>query len=184
MLDKYKYRLERKKWRELKRERSEHIESTNAGQESVWDYPRPPRLEAVSEKIRVDFDGFVIASSVRAYRVIETANPPCYYLPFEDVRMEYLTPEDLTSFCEWKGIAHYWSVKLGEKCSQNAAWSYPDPEKGFDCIRNHMAFFAGRVDACYLGKSLVQPQSGDYYGGWITPNLTGPFKGKPGSELW
>ncbi len=114
MLNILKYRLERKKWRVLKRERPEHIEDTNIDQESVWDYPRPPRLEMVSERIRVDFNGLETASPDRAYRVIETANPSCYYLPFEDVRMKYLVSNDLTSFCEWKGIARYWPIQVGD----------------------------------------------------------------------
>jgi uncharacterized protein (DUF427 family) len=138
----------------------------------------------VTRRIRVEFGGIVLAASSRAYRVIETAGPPVYYLPQKDVRMEDLKPSTYSSFCEWKGVARYWSARVGEQFAPEAAWSYPAPAAGYEAIRDHMAFFAGKMDACYVGEFRAQPQPGGYYGGWITPDVVGPFKGEPGSESW
>jgi uncharacterized protein (DUF427 family) len=152
--------------------------------ESVWDYPRPPRLERVLRRVRVELGGGLIVDSARAWRVCETAGPPCYYVPPEDVAPGVLSPSPHRSVCEWKGEACYWNASAGGRVVEDAAWSYPAPAPGFEPIRDHVAFYAGRVDACWVGDDRVVPQPGRFYGGWITPELRGPFKGDPGSEHW
>ena len=154
------------------------------GQESVWDYPRPPRLEPSSRRVRVIVGDIVVADSARALRVLETAGPPTYYLPAEDVRMDLLTPAEGHTICEWKGEAGYFHVQIGDRTARKAAWSYPDPKPEFEQIRDHVAFYPGRVDAAFLDDEPVRPQPGRYYGGWVTDDIVGPFKGEPGSESW
>ncbi len=156
----------------------------DAGQESVWDYPRPPRVEAVKELIRVVFNDLVIAETSHAMRVLETSHPPVYYLPQRDIRMEYLTLTERRTFCEFKGAARYWTIKVGERVEENAGWSYPKPEHGYESITDQIAFYATRVDDCFVGDELVTPQAGDFYGGWITSKIVGPFKGTAGTEGW
>lgn len=155
-----------------------------AGQESVWDYPRPPRLEPSRRRVRVIVEDIVVADSARALRVLETAGPPTYYVPAEDVRMDLLTPAEGTTICEWKGEAGYFHVQVGDRTARKAAWSYPDPKPEFEQIRDHVAFYPGRVDAAFLDDEPVRPQPGRYYGGWVTDDIVGPFKGEPGSESW
>lgn len=152
--------------------------------ESVWDYPRPPRVEPVSQRLRVVFNDVVIADTTRAYRVLETSHPPAYYIPQADIRMDLLTPTQQRTFCEFKGSASYWTITVGDRSSTNAAWMYARPATGYEAIANHLAFYAGRVDACFVGDEQVQAQAGDFYGGWITANITGPFKGGPGTRGW
>jgi uncharacterized protein (DUF427 family) len=154
------------------------------GQVSVWDFPRPPRVEPVPHRVRVEFGGVVIADTTAALRVCETASPPCYYLPPGDVRTEYLESSPRSSFCEWKGIARYWTVRVADCTARDAAWSYPAPTEGFEAIRDHLAFYAGPMDGCWVGEHRVEPQPGRFYGGWITPELVGPFKGEPGTQGW
>jgi uncharacterized protein (DUF427 family) len=154
------------------------------GQVSVWDFPRPPRVEPVPQRVRVEFGGVVIADSTAALRVCETASPPCYYLPPADVRMDCLVPGQRGSYCEWKGMARYWTVRAAERVARDAAWSYPRPAAGFEAIRDHIAFYVRPMDACWVGEHRVEPQPGRFYGGWITPELVGPFKGEPGTEGW
>jgi uncharacterized protein (DUF427 family) len=154
------------------------------GQESVWDYPRPPRVEPVHHLVTVEFGGEVIARSTAAIRVLETASPPTYYIPRRDVRMEHMTHSGRTSYCEWKGHAIYWSISVGERVSEDAAWSYPLPMSSYSALRDCLSFYASRVDRCRVGEHIVIPQAGDFYGGWITPEIVGPFKGEPGSEGW
>ena len=174
------------RWRRAPRQRPApaDIIEPGPGQESVWDYPRPPRLEPVSQPIRIVFASLDIAAASIAFRVVETAGAPCYYLPPDTVRVDCLRPSKNTSLCEWKGEARYWSIQVGRHVSENAAWSYPEPEPDFAPIRDHLAFFAGRVDACYLGSERVEPQPGGFYGGWVTANIVGPIKGGPGTEHW
>ncbi|NIM27424.1 MAG: DUF427 domain-containing protein [Gammaproteobacteria bacterium] len=154
------------------------------GQESVWDYPRPPRLEAVRERLRVVFAGETIAETDNGYRVLETSHPPVYYFPPGDVRRERLTPAPGQSFCEFKGVARYWTIDVGAARSERAAWSYPEPTADFDAIKNYFAFYASRVDACWVGDEQAESQAGDFYGGWITARVVGPFKGGPGTRGW
>ena len=175
---------ERMLWRNFNRGRPEWAEIPGPGQESVWDYPRPPRLERVPQRVRIEFAGVLLADTLRVYRVCETASPPAYYLPPEGVRMEYLEPAAGTSFCEWKGIAGYWTVRVAERFAEQAAWAYPEPNAGFEPMRGYLAFYAGKMDACFVGEHRVTPQPGEFYGGWITPNIVGPFKGAPGTANW
>ena len=150
--------------------------------ESVWDYPRPPRVEKCLRRIRVVFNKEVIADTQRACRVLETSHPPVYYIPVEDVRMKYLSRSLRRSICEFKGLAQYWHVKVNNRLAEDAAWSYPSPNRAYESIRDFIAFYPSRMDACYVDEERVQPQPGDFYGGWITSEIEGPFKGGPGTE--
>lgn len=154
------------------------------GQESVWDYPRPPRVEPVAERIRVVVDGVVAADSTRALRVLETAGPPVYYLPPDDVRVDLLVRTPHRSLCEFKGEASYWTVALPGRSIANAAWSYPRPKPGYVAIRDYLAFYAWAVDEAWVGDERATPQPGRFYGGWVTSRIVGPFKGDPGSFGW
>ncbi len=154
------------------------------GQESVWDYPRPPLLQQVVKRIRIVFNGETIADTTRAWRVLETSHPPTYYLPLEDIRQEFLIAEVGSSYCEWKGRANYYSVRVGDKTAENAAWYYPNPTGIFAPIKNAVAFYAGMMDACYVGEEKATPQPGGFYGGWVTSEIVGPFKGEAGTEGW
>jgi uncharacterized protein (DUF427 family) len=175
---------ERERWKKLQRLRPAAIERPGPGQESVWDYPRPPRAERVAALVLVEFAGRVVARSRRALRVCETASPPAYYVPPGHVLTELLVPGPRRTLCEWKGVAHYWSLRVGERHAADAAWSYPEPDATYGVLAGHFAFHPGRVDACSVDGVRVRPQPGEYYGGWITPELVGPFKGEPGSEGW
>lgn len=161
-------------------------------QESVWDYPRPPRLEPVKKRIQIISGGEVLADTTRAYRVLETSHPPVYYLPPEDIRTERLSKSGGSSFCEWKGEARYYAlngVDVTPMRATEVAWYYPVPTRGFEAIAGHLAFYAGRValqdgDGCFVDGERVTPQPGAFYGGWITSQIVGPFKGIPGSMGW
>ncbi len=152
--------------------------------ESVWDYPRPPRLERCAQRLRVEFNGVTVAESINAWRLLETSHPPAYYIPQSDIKMDFLRRNASRSFCEFKGAAQYWDLEAGGRTSPSCAWSYPSPSPAYAELRDHLAFYASRVDACYVGEERVQAQPGDFYGGWITANLIGPFKGVPGSRGW
>jgi uncharacterized protein (DUF427 family) len=154
------------------------------GQESVWDYPRPPRVEPSRRRVRVEMGGTVVAESSRAMRVLETAGAPVWYLPPDDVRTDLLVPAEGRTFCEWKGAATYFDLRVGDRVAHRAAWSYPDPSPGYEAIRGHVAFYAGRVGAAFVDGERVTPQPGGFYGGWITSDVVGPFKGEPGTEGW
>jgi uncharacterized protein (DUF427 family) len=175
---------EREKWRAFPRVRPPNIVPAGRGQRSVWDFPRPPRVEPVPLPVRVEFAGRVIVRSDRVLRVCETASPPGYYIPPEDVDPDSVLASTRTSFCEWKGEARYWSVRAGDRVAKDAAWSYPEPYPEFETIRDYFAFYPRRLDACWVGEEQVEPQPGFYYGGWVTRDLVGPFKGVPGSEAW
>jgi uncharacterized protein (DUF427 family) len=155
-----------------------------AGQESVWDYPRPPRVEVVSQRLRVIFNGQVIADTTAGLRVLETSHPPSYYFPPAAVQMDYLSALSHTTFCEFKGIASYWTVRVGDRTAQNAVWGYLQPAVGYEALKGYFSFYANHMEACYVGDERVQPQAGDFYGGWITSNIVGPFKGAPGTWGW
>lgn len=154
------------------------------GQESVWDYPRPPRLENSTKHIQIFFNGVVLADSDRAKRVLETSHPPTYYIPPEDIRQEYLVLTARTSFCEWKGQASYYTVQVGDRTAENAAWFYISPTPDFADLKDHVAFYPSRMEACYIDGEQVTSQPGDFYGGWITSDIVGPFKGIAGSWGW
>jgi uncharacterized protein (DUF427 family) len=154
------------------------------GQESVWDYPRPPRLERVPERLRVVFDGQTVADTLEGWRVLETSHPPTYYLPPDSVRPGSLVPAGGGSLCEWKGRAAYFDVVGPRTRAARAAWAYPRPTPAFAAIAGHVAFYAGLMEACLVGDERATPQPGGFYGGWVTARIVGPFKGEPGSEGW
>lgn len=155
------------------------------GQESVWDYPRPPRMEDVEKRLQVVFNGQVIADTLNGKRVLETAGAPVYYFPPEDVRMEFLTAVPrYQTLCEWKGFAAYYAIKVNDKEADKAAWSYPKPTAAFKELKDYIAFYPQHMDACLVDGEKVRPQPGGFYGGWITDNIVGPFKGEPGTEYW
>jgi len=158
--------------------------SAQHSRESVWDYPRPPQLERVADRLQVIFAGKTIASTVQGYRALETSHPPVYYVPASDTRHDYLEPAIGSSFCEFKGVAQYWTVDVDGQRTEKAAWSYPKPAAAFQALRDCYAFYASRVDECWVGEHRVQAQKGDFYGGWITPWIVGPFKGGPGTLGW
>lgn len=154
------------------------------GQESVWDYPRPPLLERTPKRIEIIFNGVRIADSRSAWRVLETSHPPVYYIPADDIEQGYLEPVSGTSFCEWKGQAFYYDLIVNGNTAKRVAWSYPRPAASFAKIAEHFAFYAGPMDACFVDGEKVKPQPGEFYGGWITADIVGPFKGEPGSWGW
>jgi uncharacterized protein (DUF427 family) len=148
------------------------------GQESVWDYPRPPRLEASTKHIQVVFNGITIADSTHTLRILETSHPPVYYIPPADVKLrEYGVPTVRTTFCEWKGQASYYTIVVGARSAPNAAWYYPNPTPAYAALAGYFAFYPAAMDACYVAGERVRAQPGDFYGGWITAEIVGPFKG-------
>jgi uncharacterized protein (DUF427 family) len=152
------------------------------GQESVWDFPRPPKLVPDGRLVEVYYGDHVIASSGRAYRVLETASPPSFYMPPEDVNWEILSSAPGSSVCEWKGVAKYWALSSNPKVGV-VGWSYPDPTPAFEQIRDYISFYPAAL-ACYVAGERVRAQPGRFYGGWITSEIAGPFKGEPGTEYW
>src|SRR4051794_32181545 len=152
-------------------------------QESVWDYPRPPRLEPVSRRLQVVRGSTVLADTTRGFRVLETSHPPVYYLPPADCDLEHLSRSAGSSFCEWKGDATYFDVTSGADTLRRAAWSYPSPRPGFEAIRDHLAFYPSAL-SCFVDGERATPQPGGFYGGWVTSGVVGPFKGAPGSIGW
>ena len=170
-------------WRWNGRERPPFAEPTGPGQESVWDYPRPPKIVPDGREVVVTVDGVEIARTRRALRICETASPPTFYLPPDDVDRTRLVPARGTSRCEWKGLASYWTIVTDAGRHEMAAWSYERPLDDASEIKGHLAFYPNRV-ACWVDGERVSPQPGRFYGGWITKELTGPFKGEPGTEGW
>jgi uncharacterized protein (DUF427 family) len=167
-------------WRYLGSERPSFAVAPGPEQESVWDYPRPPRLEQDARHVEVHLGDVRLAATDRALRVLETASPPTFYIPRSDIDMSLLIAASGSSACEWKGTARYWGVSAGR---EPVAWTYPTPHETYASLRDHLAFYPARVE-CYVDGVRVQPQLGRFYGGWITPELVGPFKGEPGSEGW
>ncbi len=150
---------------------------------SVWDYPRPPALVPTGRRVRIEIGGVVIADSDRALSVLETSHPPTVYIPPQDIDFTCVTPSPSRStFCEWKGAASYWDVRSGDREELAVAWSYPAPSARYADLRDHLAFYPGRMDRCRLDDEIVRSQEGDFYGGWITDDVLGPFKGGP--ETW
>jgi len=152
--------------------------------ESVWEYPRPPRIEPSSRLVQVIFNSVTISETNNSMRVLETSHPPVYYVPPQSVQHRFLIRTDKKSFCEFKGDATYYTIKVGDKVSENAAWSYHYPSTGYESIKDFVAFYPGLVDACYVDREMVKAQEGDFYGGWITSEIEGPFKGGPGTASW
>ena len=154
------------------------------GQESVWDYPRPPRLEQRHEQIRVEFAGVAIATTSLAWCVLETSHPPTYYLPPEAFLPGTLRPAPGSSYCEWKGDAAYLDIVHGDAVASRVAWTYPDPSPAYRALRGHVALYPEAMDGCYVDDELVRPQPGGFYGGWVTSRVVGPFKGAAGTLGW
>ena len=154
------------------------------GQESVWDYPRPPRVEEIVKHIQIVFNGVVIADTRCARRVLETSHPPVYYIPPDDIQMQYLKPTSRSSMCEWKGPASYYTMAVAGKSAPDAAWTYRRPTPAFVTIKDYVAFYPQLMDSCTVDGEQVTPQPGEFYGGWITRDVVGPFKGEPGSWGW
>jgi uncharacterized protein (DUF427 family) len=155
------------------------------GQESVWDYPRPPLLERTSRSLRIEVEGNVLAATTQGYRVLETSHPPVYYFPPGDIDLTVLERHPgKASHCEFKGRAAYWNLVVDGEVRPDVAWSYPDPRPAFAAIRDYLAFYPSRVDACFVDEERVRAQEGDFYGGWITADIVGPFKGAAGTWGW
>lgn len=159
-------------------------ETAGSGQESVWDYPRPPRVEASEELVEVCLGGQVVASTHASYRVLETSHPPTYYLPREAFAEGVVRPVRGSSFCEWKGRATYFDLVVPGRAAARAAWTYADPTEGFLAIIDHLAVMPGLVDECTVDGEKVRAQTGGFYGGWVTDRVVGPFKGGPGTLGW
>jgi uncharacterized protein (DUF427 family) len=134
--------------------------------------------------VRNEIAGFTIADSVSSIRVLETSHPPTFYLPLADVRADLLRPASGASVCEWKGAAASVDVAVGDRIAREAGWFYPSPSAPYSVLTDHVAFYAGRLDRCTVGDDVVVPQPGGFYGGWITPEVAGPFKGEPGTSGW
>lgn len=154
------------------------------GQESVWSYPRPAVARRSGRHVRIEHGGATVADTRAAVRTLETSHPPSWYVPPADVAITLLRRSERRSFCEWKGEAVYWHLVVGDAVLRDVAWSYPDPTAAFAILRDHLAFYAGPLDRCTIDGAVVRPQPGGFYGGWITADLAGPFKGVPGSLGW
>ncbi len=154
------------------------------GQESVWDYPRPPRVENFPRTIKIVFADTVLAETQRAQRVLETSHPPVYYIPIADIRMAFLTEAEGGTVCEWKGPATYYTLRLDARTAERAAWRYGTPTGPFESISDCLAFYPRLMDVCYVNDEVVIPQPGEFYGGWITSDVMGPFKGAPETMGW
>ena len=159
-------------------------EPPGPGQESVWDYPRPPRLERTSQLVEVTFGGRLVARTDAALRVLETSHPPTYYLPMTSFVEGALRPAPGGSLCEWKGRAAYLDVVAGDAVARGAAWHYPSPTRAFAEIAGHVALYPGAMDRCTVDGEVVRAQPGGFYGGWVTSAVVGPFKGDPGTMYW
>ena len=170
-------------WRYYGVERPDFAIEPGPGQESVWDYPRPPRLEVDPREVIVRAGGVEVARTTAAIRVLETASPPTFYLPPSDVDSALLRPAPGQSGCEWKGTARYWSIDTGTQEFAAVGWSYPTPKPAFAQIANYLSFYPGRLE-CTVAGERVQPQPGSFYGGWLTSEIVGPVKGEPGSSGW
>lgn len=153
------------------------------GQESVWAYPRPPRIDKAQRRVRVEVDGVIVVDAPQAIRVLETSHPPTYYVAPEYVDPTCLEAAGGGSFCEWKGVASYFDVIGGGERIVRGAWCYPDPSEPFAALADHLAFYPALVD-CFVDDERVRPQPGRFYGGWITNDVVGPFKGEPGTRFW
>ena len=154
------------------------------GQRSVWSFPRPAIAEPCTARVMIEHRGVVIADTRASIQTLETSHPPSYYIPPDAIRPGALRRAGGSSFCEWKGSATYWDVVIGDLVVPRVGWSYPDPSAAFLALRDHVAFYAGPFDRCSVDGETVVPQPGGFYGGWITADLAGPFKGISGSMGW
>jgi len=156
-------------------------------EESVWDYPRPPAIEKVNDRIEVIFNGVKIADTTNSYRILETSHPPTYYIPPSDILTDHIQLSDRSTFCEFKGKAGYYHIKVGSKEVKDSAWFYSNPTGKYSAIKDHVCFYASKMDTCYVDGEKVQPQKSDFYGGWITSWVNGGskgMKGPKGTEFW
>lgn len=169
-------------WKYRGHERPDFAAVPGPGQESVWDYPRPPKLSVNSRLVEVYYDDHVVATSRQTYRVLETASPPSFYIPPKDVNWGLLIAAPGSSVCEWKGAAKHWTLSSNPKAGA-VGWSYSDPTPAFKKIRGYISFYPATL-ACYVAGERVRAQPGRFYGGWITSEIVGPFKGEPGTEYW
>jgi uncharacterized protein (DUF427 family) len=160
------------------------IATNGKPRESVWEYPRPPQLERVDWRIRVVHAGATLVDAPRALRILETSQPPAYYVSADFVDLDLLAPSEHRTFCEWKGVAEYADVVVGDHEVARAAWTYPSPTDAFAPVRHHWAFYAQKLDECWVDDERVTSNEGSFYGGWVTANVTGPFKGAPGTAHW
>lgn len=160
-----------------------HPDPIRPDQESVWAYPRPPRVERVGTRVQIDLGGRRIVDTADVVRVLETSHPPVYYLPITAFG-EALVPTDGASFCEYKGAARYFDVVGGTATASHAAWNYPRPLPGYEELADRVAVYAEPMDRCLVAGEVVEPQPGGFYGGWVTAGIAGPFKGVPGSRGW
>ena len=170
-------------WRYNGKKRPDFANKTGRGEESVWDYPRPPALSPDNRKVIAQWKGKQIAQTSNAIRLLETASPPGFYIPPTDVDDEFLKENNRTSFCEWKGTASYFDVVVNGHILELAAWSYKNPNSAFGDIAGYISFYPGKVN-CFVNEHKVTPQPGRFYGGWITPEIVGPVKGEDGTGGW
>lgn len=168
-------------WNYQGRERPDFAIEPGAGQESVWDYPRPPALKPCMQRVEVKDGSIIIASTSQSCRMLETASPPTFYLPADDVDWGALVEFPGSSVCEWKGAARYWA--LATEASVPIAWDYPRPRARYERLKDYVSFYPGRIH-CFVDGERVKPQPGQFYGGWITSAVVGPFKGEPGTGHW
>jgi uncharacterized protein (DUF427 family) len=173
----------REHWQFKGAKRPAFAQQPGEGQESVWDYPRPPVIVPDTREVIIVWGTREVARTRHALRVLETSHPPSFYLPMTDVAQDLLVPASGSSFCEWKGQACYWTLKAVDQELPRVGWSYPRPLAGAERLKNHIAFYPHQL-GCTVGGATVTPQAGGFYGGWITPELTGPFKGDAGSQEW
>jgi uncharacterized protein (DUF427 family) len=176
-------RRSRSGWRWDGSRRPPFADEPEEGQVSVWDYPRPPQIARDERPVTVRIGDLVVAAARHSLTVCETAHPPTFYLPPEAIRDGVLEPAAGESVCEWKGVARYWTATAGQVRLEGVGWSYPDPFREAEALRDHVAFYPGRIE-CFVDGHRVRPQPGGFYGGWITPDLAGPFKGGPGTSGW
>jgi len=170
-------------WQYRGQKRPSFAAEPGRGEESVWDYPRPPAIVVDQRRVEVRLENLIIADSRQNYRILETASPPTFYIPPHTVRTQLLEFFPKSSVCEWKGAAQYWALKDPPGSQQSIAWCYPTPNPPFEAIAGYFSFYPSRVE-CFVGGERVRPQSGEFYGGWVTREIVGPYKGEPGTERW
>ncbi len=167
----------RSQWEYNGQKRPSFAISPKKGQESVWDYPRPPKIESDSRLIIVKLDELIVSESTKAKRILETASPPTIYIPPSDINFDLVKKTNGSSRCEWKGTADYWDVITSSKHLQKVGWSYPEPFEDFNEIAGYLSFYPAHLE-CYIDGERVRPQPGGFYGGWITDEIVGPVKGE------
>ena len=170
-------------WEYRGQERPSFAKEPKPGQESVWDYPRPPAMGVDQRRVEVRLGDLVIADSRQNYRILETASPPTFYIPPHTVHTQLLEPCPGSSVCEWKGVAQYWALRDQPRAPQAIGWSYPNPNRPFEAIAGYFSFYPALVE-CFVDGERVRPQPGEFYGGWVTSEIVGPFKGEPGTGQW